>query len=208
MGSQPARSPGRRPIAVARTAWTSRTRRRTHRTAPGSSTFGRSCSLAASCVPASAAATTASTSAREPVNPATKRSGSRLRLVWAFGHYHRAIRHPCRGLAGSPRAWRWGCFRPTPHRRRPPPLRSRWGITPGWIGRWIAELRGRRHVPFGVELRTDDGPQYTGAGCAALVATWKPAAHPRPGGAADRERGRRAGHPDVDLDFDGGASDS
>jgi putative transposase len=29
-----------------------------------------------------------------------------------------------------------------------------------------------RHVPGGVELRTDHGPQYTGADCAALVASW------------------------------------
>jgi putative transposase len=28
------------------------------------------------------------------------------------------------------------------------------------------------HVPDGVELRTDHGPQYTGADCAALVAQW------------------------------------
>ena len=29
-----------------------------------------------------------------------------------------------------------------------------------------------RYVPGGVELRTDHGPQYTGADCAALVAKW------------------------------------
>jgi putative transposase len=29
-----------------------------------------------------------------------------------------------------------------------------------------------KYVPFGVELRTDHGPQYTGADCAALVAKW------------------------------------
>lgn len=29
-----------------------------------------------------------------------------------------------------------------------------------------------RNVPSGVELRTDHGPQYTGADCAALVAKW------------------------------------
>ena len=29
-----------------------------------------------------------------------------------------------------------------------------------------------RYVPAGVELRTDHGPQYTGADCAALVAKW------------------------------------
>jgi putative transposase len=29
-----------------------------------------------------------------------------------------------------------------------------------------------KYVPLGVELRTDHGPQYTGADCAALVSTW------------------------------------
>ena len=29
-----------------------------------------------------------------------------------------------------------------------------------------------KNVPFGVELRTDHGPQYTGADCASLVAKW------------------------------------
>ncbi len=36
----------------------------------------------------------------------------------------------------------------------------------------VAAFGAPANVPFGVELRTDHGPQYTGADCAALCARW------------------------------------
>lgn len=37
----------------------------------------------------------------------------------------------------------------------------------------VAAFGAPEHVPDGVELRTDHGPQYTGADCAALCARWR-----------------------------------
>jgi hypothetical protein len=43
----------------------------------------------------------------------------------------------------------------------------------GSVEQALGEAFGEpKYVPSGVELRTDDGPQYTGADCAALVSKW------------------------------------
>ena len=95
---------------------TSRTRRRTQRMAPGSSTVLRRTALAAAArlLARSAAATTASSAFSVPGSRAARQFGSRLKVVWLCGQYQRATRAPCgvlrsyvpwRASAQPPRGW-------------------------------------------------------------------------------------------------------
>ena len=75
---------------------TSRTRRPSQRTAPGSSTASRRmASAAAARLGARSAAATASSSASSvPGSRAARQSGSRLNVAWLCGQYQRATRAP------------------------------------------------------------------------------------------------------------------
>ena len=97
VAAQDASRSGIRPMTRAKALWTRRTRRRTHRMAPGSSMASRRTSFAAASrlLAPSAVTTTASSTSSVPGSRTAIQSGSRLKVVWLSGQYQRATRTPC-----------------------------------------------------------------------------------------------------------------
>ena len=84
--ASPANRSGRRVTTISNVVRTRVNRRRTHRTADGSTMSGRRTSAAASMLGAvSTCATTRSRSSRSPGNRLARQSGSRLKVSWAVG---------------------------------------------------------------------------------------------------------------------------